>query len=495
MVGQILTRFASVLLLPLYTHMLLPADYGTMAILDLTAAIFSTFLANGMVSAVTRHHFEGDDARQKDKVWWTGMTMVTAVSTVVCLVMYFGRQTLSDVTLGPEVTEGAWFYTLTILTMGLTVMGMILDAYIRVIKWSGVFVVISMLRLLLNIGINVWLLVGKGMGVEGLLIGNLIATCLQTIALGVVFLKTRGKFAIDSKVGRDMLQFAGPLVFSAIAGMLMHELDRFLLRIWSGLDSVGVYSLAHRIGFAVHTLCLLPFLSIWHVAIYEIETLPEPKQIFSRVFGWFTAGIGILFLGASLTVHPILPLLTPENYGDSIDLISLILLGFFVFALSFMFEVPSLLTKQTKLMIPGSIVGVLVNVSANIVLIPAMGAWGAAWAGVLTYAAYSATLLFCCRKAIVIHYPWTRFAMTVTSLCGAYVFMRYGLFPYIGQWQQLASSVLICACFAAVMFGREGLQLALDGMARMKARRAGNRKNPEGADEGLQSPETLVTTE
>lgn len=493
MIGQILTRLASVLLLPLYTHMLLPADYGTMAILDLTAAILSTFLASGMVSAITRHHFDDDDTKHQDRVWWTGMTMVGSVATVICLAMYFGRQILADVTLGETIAQGAWFYTLTILTLWLTVIGMILDAYLRVIKWSGVFVVISMGRLIFNIGVNVWFLVGLGWGVEGLLIGNLLSTLLHTSALAVVFLKTRGGFSISQTIGREMLRFASPLVFAAIAGMLMHEMDRIFLRLWDGLDSVGLYSLAHKIGFAVHTLCLLPFLSIWHVAMYDIERLPDSKLLFGKVFGWFTSGLGILLLGASLTVHPILPMLTPDTYGRAIDLISVILLGFYVFALSFMFEVPSLLTKRTRLMVPGAIVGVIVNAVANMVLVPIIGGWGAAWAGVLTYAAYSATVLYCCRRAMVIDYPWLRFGVVVVALCSTYVGMRYALFPHIGTTAQIASSVVVCALFAAVLFGREGLDLALEGLAKFKLKRAGKLQADDVQTE--QPEENLVAAE
>ena len=36
MIGQILTRMTSVLLLPFYTHELSTADYGVVGILDLT---------------------------------------------------------------------------------------------------------------------------------------------------------------------------------------------------------------------------------------------------------------------------------------------------------------------------------------------------------------------------------------------------------------------------------------------------------------------------
>lgn len=461
MIGQILTRMASVLLLPFYTHVLTPADYGVTAILDLTAALLSTFIAGGMVSAVTRHHFDADQPDHHDKVWWTGLSMVGSVCTIICLVMFAGRQVLADVTLGPEVTDGAWFYTLAILTLWFTVVGMIIDAYLRVMKWSGTFVAISMGRLLLNIGLNVWLLVPMQMGVEGLLIGNLTATVVHTAVLLLVFVRSRGRYSVDRQIGGQMIHFAAPLVFTALASMAMHEGDRYFLRIWSDLETVGVYSLAHKIGFAVNTLCLLPFISIWHVSIYDIEKLPNAGKLFGQFFGWFTSALGILLLGASLTVHPILPLLTPDAYGSAIDLVSVVLLGFYVFGLSFMFEVPSLLTKKTRLMLPGSIAGVIVNVLANMLLIPLLGPWGAAWAGVLTYLTFSFLIMACCRSVMIIPYQWTRFLTTTAVFCVTYVLMRYQLFPNIGPVMQVVASVAVCALLAAVLFGKVAVEHGL----------------------------------
>ncbi|APZ95001.1 oligosaccharide flippase family protein [Fuerstiella marisgermanici] len=469
MIGQILTRMASVLLLPFYTHVLSPADYGITAILDLTAAILSTFIAGGMVSAVTRHHFDGDDEKHHDRVWWTGLTMVATVCTIISLTMYMGRQVLADVTLGPEVANGAWFYTLSILTLWFTVIGMIIDAYLRALKWSGVFVAISLGRLLFNVGINVYMLVVLKLGVEGLLIGNLTATIVHTAVLGMVFIKSRGRYVLDKVIGQQMFHFAAPLVFTAIASMAMHEADRYFLRIWESMDEVGIYSLAHKIGFAVNTLCLLPFISIWHVAIYDIERMPNASEVFAKFFGWFTSGMGILLLGAALTVHPVLPWLTPDAYGEAIDLISVVLLGFFVFGLSFMFEVPSLLTRKTRLMLPGSVAGLVVNVAANMALIPIMGSWGAAWAGVLTYLVYSFCILFACRTVMKIEYPWLKSAATSAAFCGTYVGLRYACFPHMNAWQQIGVSVAVCAFWAVVLFGRVGLDLAMERLAKAKS--------------------------
>lgn len=489
MVGQILTRMASVLLLPFYTHVLTTADYGVTAILDLTAAILSTFIAGGMVSAITRHHFDDGDTAHHNKVWWTGLTMVALLCSVICLPMYLGRQTLADVTLGAEIAPGAWFYTLTIINLWFTVVVMILDSYLRVMKWSGLFVVISLGRLVFNISLNVYLMIGMNLGVEGLLIGNLVSTVLHFFVMFAVFVKSRTGYSFDRKLANEMFRFASPLVITALAGMLMHEADRYFLRIWVSMDEVGIYSFAHKIGFAVHTLCLLPFLSIWHIAIYDIERMDDAKKVFGKIFEWFTAGLGILILGACLSVHPVLPMLTPDAYGPAIDLIAVVLLGFYLFAMSFMFEVPSLLTKRTKLMIPGSIVGLIVNVVANILLIPSLGAWGAGWAGVLTYLSYSATVLYYCRKADQIAYPWLPSLIKVSLLGASYFAIRFLVFPYVGPWIQLAVSVAVCAVFAVCYFGKEGLPLLLEYLAKRKQKQA---NQAESAKQQPQSNDAIL---
>ena len=53
--GQVLSRLASVFMLPLYTHYLRPADYGTIAILDLTAGVVGIIIGGGIVAAVSRY--------------------------------------------------------------------------------------------------------------------------------------------------------------------------------------------------------------------------------------------------------------------------------------------------------------------------------------------------------------------------------------------------------------------------------------------------------
>lgn len=456
-VGQILTRMASILLLPLYTHCLTPADYGITAILDLTTAILALVIGGGMVTAVTRFHFDHDSEKHTDRVWWTGLVYVAVLSTVILLPLWSGRRILSDLTLGAGIADGSSFYTLTLMTIWAFVLGHVCDAYLRVKKWSGLFVAISMARLLLNVGLNVTFLVGMKMGVYGLLLGNLIATILHTATLLIVFASTRGRICFDTLMARQLVKFSIPLVATAVLSMMMHEADRYILQKYVSLKDVGIYSLAHKIGFAVNTLCLMPFISIWHVAIYDIERMGQSEQVFGRVFRWFVSGFGILLLGASLIVKPLLPMLTPDAYGGSADLVSLILLGFFFFGLQFQFEVPALLTKRSGLLVPGNVLGVIVNIGGNLLLIPVAGVSGAAWVGVATYFVCSFCILAVCRRSFRIQYPWWSCSLIFMGLCATFVFVDQLVFPKIGSAAEVVLTIAVCALWALVLFGREGL--------------------------------------
>lgn len=456
-VGQILTRLASVLLLPMYTRCLSAEDYGVTAILDLTAALLWILIGGGIASAVTRFHFDDHAPQQTDRVWWTGLAYVSVIATGVLLPLYVGRQTLSALLLGPGESNGATFCTLTLCTVWFSIVGSVLDSYLRVQKWSGLFVVTSLGRLLLNVSLNIWFLLKLELGVQGLLWGNLAAGVLHTLVLLAVFVRSRGPIRLDLSIAGQLFRFCWPLILTGLLSMLMHEADRFVLRaVWS-LHEVGVYSLAHKIGFAVNTLCLMPFISIWHVAIYDIHAMPDSRKMFSRVFDWFTSGLGILLLGASLIVHPLLPLLTPDAYAGAADLVSVILLGFFFFGLQIQFEVPALLTKRTGLLVPGTALGVVVNIVCNLLLVPVIGAWGAAWAGVVTYAACSFTILAMCRKAIRFSYPWRKSSLVLLGLCATYVACRYGVFPRVGLIGQVAVSVGVCAVWAIGLLAKDGL--------------------------------------
>ena len=82
--GLILTRLASVILLPLYTRHLSPADYGILSVIDLAIGVLALLAAGGLSGTVNRFHFDQKTGGDRHSLWCTGMTMLLllAVPTV-----------------------------------------------------------------------------------------------------------------------------------------------------------------------------------------------------------------------------------------------------------------------------------------------------------------------------------------------------------------------------------------------------------------------------
>lgn len=470
--AQLISRFASVLLLPLYTRMLTPHDYGVIAILDLTTTVLALLIGGGMAQAVTRYQFdaETDDGRQR--VWWTGLAFVFAMGVTVTSPLWLIRDQLARWTLGVDVTNGGLLYSLTFLTLIVMMTSELLDVFVQVQKRSGLYLAVSTGRLLLNIGLNVWFLCGLGLGVKGQLLGNLLTTVAHSCILFVVFCRQNGAFKFDRPLMKKLLAFSSPIIMQAFLSLLMHEADRYFLAAYLTLEEVGLYSLAYKIGQAVNSLTLLPFMSIWGVVLYEIAKQPDSKQQYAEVFRHFVNAMLILMLGASLVARPLLPILTTDAYDRAVDLLPIILLAFVFFSMHAQFNVPALLAKKTVALIPAAFAGATVNLLLNAILVPYFGAAGAAWVSVLTYGTFSIVGLMRYRRIDVIPY---RFGYSVLSLVGigaTYAALQWGHIERLSLVAQIGVAVGVCAAWAALLFGRVATQMLRDRANRQHMARA-----------------------
>ena len=450
-IGQILSRIASILLLPVYTHFLRPADYGVIAILDLVTVLLAILIGSGMAAAVNRFHFEDNSPDRRSTVWWTGLAFVSLTATVIVLPCWLAKDAIAYLAVGPETTEGSGYVALALMTVWFTCVGELPDTYLRVRKWSGLYVGLSLFRLLLNIALNVSFLAVWGLGVKGVLLGNLITGGVMTAILCCVLATHERRRTVDMALMRRLLAFGAPLIAAALLATVMHQADRYLLRLFLDMHQVGLYSLAYQIGQGVNTLCLLPFAAIWSVVMYEIAARPDAKQVFAQIFEYFVYGLALVLFAASLFAEPILSVLTAPDYVEAAGLIPVICLAYLFFSLHEHFRVPVLLAKRTLNLIPVYAVAAILNVVSNLILIPQYGAAGAAWSSVVTFGAFSFFGLYRYRRVDRYPYPLFRCAEAVAGLSLTYVACRQ-VSSLSTLWGLVASAVAFLV-WAVLLFG------------------------------------------
>jgi O-antigen/teichoic acid export membrane protein len=459
--GQALAALASFLLLPLYTRYLSPADYGCIAILDLTVDVLGIVIVSGIAAAVCRYHFEADDEAERGRVWWTALTFVSAAALAVLVPAWVARGPLARLTLGPSYPRGGELFSLILPTLWLNSVGLVTFAYLRVRRRAGLFVALSLARLVLNIGLNVTFLVGLGLGVRGILLGNLLAGAAVTLALVGVFAAERRPYRFHAPTARSLLKFGWPLALTALCTLVMHQADRYLLRLFVGMDEVGVYSLAYTIGQGVNTLFLVPFDAIWGVAVYEIARRADRNEVFGRSFRYFASALMLVMFGVSLFAHPVLSVMVSSEFSAAADLIPIVCLAYLFFSIHGHFRVPALVAGKTVSILPGAIAAALVNLGSNLVLIPWLGPAGAAWASVLTFATFSFVGLWRYRRIDVIDYPFGHSAAVLASLVATYLAVRH----VEASTSSLALSLLLAgsawSAWAIVLLGPAGRKFLL----------------------------------
>jgi O-antigen/teichoic acid export membrane protein len=470
--GQILSRCASFLMLPFYTSYLRPAEYGCIAILDVTAAVLSIVVSAGMGAAVSRYHFEAPDEAGQKRVWWTGLAIIMLVASAVVVPAWLLRHPLARLTLGPSQLQGGYYYSLALLTVWVVAVGYLFEIYLRVRKWSGLYVVSSFLCLLLNIALNIYFLAVLHWGVAGLLCGNLIANAVRMAWLSVIFWWNNGRQAFDLDLAFRLLKFGVPLVATALLAVVMNQADRYLLRLFAGMDEVGVYSLAASIGQAINALCLMPFASIWGVVIYEIAEQQHAKTIYVQIFQYFVYCQMLVLFAISLLTKPILALMTKPDYAGAENLIPIVALAFLFFSLHEHFKVPALLAKHTLGLLPAYATAAVVNIGANVVLIPLLGSAGAAWVSVLTFAIFSFLGLWRYRLIDKYDYPLLRCGIALVGMIASYIAFRFlDCLGLSNAWLIGISALMWCG-WASVLLGRSASQLVVLGLRRRQERLA-----------------------
>ena len=487
--GAILFRLASIALLPVYTRYLQPADYGIIALLDLTINLLAILAGAGIGAAATRAHFRDGENVSHDCVWWTAIFCEIGVASVIVIPALAQRSQLAAVVFGSGVTDGGRYMGLALATLWVSSLTAVMDSYFRARKASSFIVALGLMRLFINVALNVTFVVGYGMGVAGVLWGNLISAAIVTAVEAGPFIAAHTRVRFDWGLAMGYWRFGWPLILYGLCSAAMHESDRYVLRLFVNLHDLGLYSLAYQIGQGVNTLVMTPFSGIWSVLIYEIARDPDAKATYAKVFKHYVFGLSLVLMIAALFARPILGLIAPPEYAPAAEIVPIICLAYFFFSVHDHFKVPALLASRTVALLPAVMSAAAANLALNFLLIPRMGVAGAAWASVLTFALFSSIALHRNRRIDRYPYPFVSCAVVAVGMCATYAAHRM-LSAVIDASMQLAVAIALSLAWAVFVFGidfRRGMLGAMMPGRDASLRRSGDPVLTETSSQSLVS--------
>lgn len=259
---------------------------------------------------------------------------------------------------------------------------------------------------------------GIGLGVTLVLAGHkvqgyLLGLALGSLAVGVVGLRAAWPRGGRSGRGRDLtvwLRYGIPGGIASLTLWALFFVDRYLLAALKDTGAVGVYTVGNVIGdktISIPTLAFFTAASPLLVTAFEQRGRPEVERLmraYTRVM--LLVSIPLLVLLAAVADDLISLLAGKRYYAAAADVVPIVAIGTLFYALGLVGTAGLITSKRTPPLIWAALIGLGVNVGANLVLIPAFGIIGAAVATPISTATYLLAVQLWARRYVTWRFPY-----------------------------------------------------------------------------------------
>jgi len=415
--GGVLQRIIGLLLVPVYTYYLSPKDYGTIELLDLTSYVVAMFVGLGLGSALVRFYYDSEERAERNQVVSTAILFVVPTNVAAVVILHALSGTISRLVFG--TAGNARFFNLVFLSLAFSILNGVLLSYVRAKQQAVLFVSLSVLQLALGLGLNVYLIAGRRLGVLGALYSGVLTQAVIAAVLLSLIMHEVG-FGISGRKLKGMLRFGAPLIPAGMGMFVLNFADRFFLRKYSSLAVVGTYALGYKVGMSLNALLLTPFYLFWSAHMYEVAQKENAKALFARVCEYLTFALLAGALGLSLLGPDAVSVLAPPGYAAASQIVPIIALAYVFCGLYYYFQMAMAFSKQTEYRAYAVGACAAFNILLNFLLIPRYGAAGAAWATLISFGVLVVLSHYFSQRLYPIPYRFGRAAKVM--LAGAAIF-------------------------------------------------------------------------
>ncbi len=459
-VSSILARIINFLFGFLIIKYISPSEFGTYTNFYAYAGFILVVLTHGMETAYFRFV---NKEESKETAFSTAFYSIFFVVILFILITYLFQKPIAA-----YVKEPAFYLQLFVWMMAFDVLAAIPFASLRKQGRPMVFAGLKILNILFFILFNLFffivkpLLASNGMwpswnsiilpNVSYIFIANLVASIL-TFAI-LLFQFRQLKFSIDFSIYKKMLWYAMPIMLVGFAGMINEVLDRIIMtRLLPGNDlenkiQLGIYGFNYKFAMII-SMFLQAYRFAAEPLFFKHADKADNKQMLAKTMKYYTICVCCIFLAITL----FMPLIqfsfskyapSSATYFEGVGIVPILLMANIFLGIYFNISTWYKITDKTYIGAIISIVGAVVTIIMNIILVPKIGYFGAAWA---TFACYAVMLIIGYiteQKYYPIPYDYKRIIFYLIAAVGFYLALQYLVLPM--QCSLIINTIIAC-CF------------------------------------------------
>jgi len=413
LLSNIIEKGMAFLLIPLYTHYLLPKDYGVLSILQSLIAILMILFTLSLNGAASRFHFDGKELYRKFH-YGNIFLSITIISFIVSIILYLFKDNIFFI-LG-NIPIYPYFYLIIIIAYGNSIFN-VYQLKLQMEQRALEYGINSIIKFLISSGIAILLLIIFHKKADGILEGMAISLPLFCLYIFFKLRENKIKFNMNKNIFKKNIRYSIYLIPHNLASLLMGFLDKFFIINMIGLSEAGVYTLGNQIS---------AILGIFAVSINTAMVAPTLKAFKEQDYKYLIdlANISIIVISLiavflSLFSDNIITLISTKSYYTAHVVIPI--LSFYFVIQMYYYRVVGVLfydTKATKFVPIATGLSLILNFAFNYFFIKFWGILGAAIATLVSMIVVNYIVIFIANRYIKVgfHHLKIHFIILYTFL-------------------------------------------------------------------------------
>lgn len=410
----VISRFIGILLVPVYTRLFTPEDYGVLSLVASSLAVVSIFVGLGLDNSAHRWYWDTEDNidRRRTISSWAWCQLVTA--TVFGLGVYASAEYLGQRVIGRS--DAAIYFRIAAVTLPLTVLGTVANNWFRMQRRPWATTIYALATNLVIVALTLLLVVKLRRGLWGVYAGQAIGFGIGSVVAAILLRDWIAPRLVDLARLRQMLRYALPLIPAGLAYWVTGFADRYFVQAYTNTAQVGLYSVGSSLAAGV-ALITGAFQQAWGPFALSIHTQPDARRTYATVFLFYLWVAGVISAALSLFAPEILRLLATKQYAGASPVVGVLALSYVMIGLTYIAATGPAIAKRTGPTGIAMTAAAILNVILNFALVPRFGKVGSA---VATLIAQSLTPIYIFYRSQQLYRIPYRFgagaAMVITTL-------------------------------------------------------------------------------
>jgi O-antigen/teichoic acid export membrane protein len=449
--STIVGRFLNFLLVPFYTNIFPPSEYGIITLLFAYIAMLNIFYSLGFESGYFKFASTLEVGDKKENFSLPFFTILFN-ALLMSVILYSVSNPVADVI--SLQAKYASFVKYSAIILFFDAICLVPFANLRLQNKAAQFTTIKIINIVINVGLNIVLVLGFKMGLESVFISNIAASVVTFILLMPVVVKNIS-FKYNAKLFDELWRFSLPYVPAGLASIMVQVVSRPIMQYLTDEATVGIFQANYRLGIFMMLLVGM-FEYAWRPFFLNNAKEPNAKEIFAKVMTVFVGFSSIILIVLSYFIEDIIKIPIPyrghtrhiigSEYWGGIYIVPLILFSYLLNGIYINLMAGIYIEKKTKYLPFITGLGAAINILFNILLIPKLGLYGAAFATVLSYASMTIYIYLVSQKFYPVKYESGKvYAILGINAAGLTLFFLffYNIIPN-NLFIKLIAAIAIC---------------------------------------------------